>query len=446
VPQTQITIAGNVTPVNAVVIVDGVSVNVSATGEFKKIIQAPVDEGDYTISIEATYENQSRSVPRIISVKAQPLELKLSVTEPINKTVINKPLVKVSGIVFPASSEVIVSGIAITPASNGSFSKEIPLADEEGEVPVEINASYKEKSVTEQRTVIYKKNEEDIVIIIQSPTEGQSFCGKRILVSGSVRPSSITDIVIQGMTVPVRNGVFNDYILIAEEVGDQEVEFEVTGKEKSKTVKRIVKFVPASKQCNIDAPDIQPSALPLVCRTERIAFTIYDKTMSDEITFYTSIDGIKESETGYAGSVFYLYIEQGIHFYEIYATDLAGNRSQVLSGKISRLLNDVTIRMINPANAYHVIHIPPMPEDESFQSEVDVEFSVQNLPDDNPMLLKEIRVINAANNSTISFKKFTNDVDFTFAVPMKRGQNKITIEVRDVNDKIITKGCTIEIR
>ena len=158
------------------------------------------------------------------------------------------------------------------------------------------------------------------------------------------------------------------------------------------------------------------------------------------------MDGSKESVTGAPGSRFYLDLEEGIHKYEVYAEDLCGNMSQKIVCTIKQLIKEPLIRMSKPSGPYHLLHIPPGNPDGDFRPEFTIEFSVENLPDDDPKLLKEIKVINRTSGDVKSLYNFTNDIDFDFDIELKRGRNQIIIEVRDVNDRIITKEITIEVK
>jgi hypothetical protein len=207
-----------------------------------------------------------------------------------------------------------------------------------------------------------------------------------------------------------------------------------------------VRYDPTGKSCNGDAPDIQPATLPATTKNTVIYFTVYDKTPFDEIVFYSFIDGVKFQETGSPGSRFHLTIEEGIHFYEVYAQDLALNRSSRVSATISCLVKDPMIRLVKPEKEYLIVYIPPPAPNGSFRPEYTIEFTVENLPDDNPKLLREVRVSNKSNGDIKSQKVFYTSNDFEFDIRLVRGKNPLLIEVRDINEQLITKECTVEVR
>ena len=445
-PGSRIVVSGKVNPAGAAVKVQGNVIQVSPTGDFRHIIpKAPTDEGQYNVTVEANYKEESKTVTRYFIVKSVPVELKLVVNEPANNKVISKPIIRVSGTVTPGAA-ITVSGMNVPVSSNGSFSMDIPIPDEEGEIVIEIEATLEQFTKTETRTVIYKAPEEDIVIIVQLPMDKQVVCERNVPVSGSVRPASVEEISVNGASIPVRSGLFSGYITLPEDQGEHEIEFEVTKDSKSKTLRRTIRFEPAEKVCNKDIPTIQPSNLPENSLNNRIVFTVYDKTLFDEITFYTSIDGAKESVTGAPGSRFYLELEEGIHKYEVYAEDVCGNMSPKVVGIVKHIISNPVIRLSKPSGPYHLLHIPPGNPGDIFRPEFTVEISVENLPDDDPKLLKEIKVTNKTSGDIKSLKNFTTYIDFDFDIELKRGRNQILIEVRDVNDRIITKDITIEVR
>lgn len=445
-PKSRIVIAGKVTPPDAEVLIDGVKVKVTKAGGFRKVVLAKDEEGEYTITIETAYKNESKSVSRHYFVKDMPVDLKLNIMEPKEGQIIHEPIIRVAGFVSPPQAAITISGMNVSVAPDGSFKKEVPIADEEGDVTLEVEAVYKDKNIVKTRTITYKMLEEDIALIIQAPSDNKIVCNKKVKVKGSVRPISIKEIAVQGMAIRVRNGMFDDFIQLPEEPGEHEIEFEAVGRDKNVTDRRIVRFDPAGKQCNIDPPTIQPTVVPPITKSNRLPFTVFDKTLFDEMKVHTSIDGMKDMETGAPGSTFYLDIEPGIHLYEIYAEDLNGNKSPRVAGKISRLVEDLVIRMENPSGNHHLLHIPPFPQGKAFAPEFSVEFSIENLPDDNTKLLKEIRVINRSNGHTVTIKRFYDDIEFEADTKLKRGKNLISVEVRDINDKIVTKEFVIEIR
>jgi hypothetical protein len=172
---------------------------------------------------------------------------------------------------------------------------------------------------------------------------------------------------------------------------------------------------------------------------------VYDRTPGDEVVFYREIDGSRDSEQGSANGSFHLDLEEGIHSYKVYAEDLGGNRSAVLAGEVKFLARTPVIRMRRPVGTSTVLHLPPRSPASLSGPVYTVSFSVENLPEDNPALLREVVVMNSATGRSRAQRGIT-DIEFEFDIELTRGANPMLIEVRDVNDRVVRQNFTIEIR
>jgi hypothetical protein len=103
--------------------------------------------------------------------------------------------------------------------------------------------------------------------------------------------------------------------------------------------------------------------------------------------------------------------------------------------------------MRKPAAATEVIYLPPAsrPNGGDFSPSYSVEFTVENLPEDNFKLLKEVSVINSLGGSPAAQTQFT-DIDFSFDVDVKKGRNELTIKVKDALDRVVTRTAVLEVR
>jgi len=122
-PGEQVTVTGKVSPASATVSVNGKSVTVSSSGDFRTIVMAAQEPGEMDVTVDAAFSGQSKSVTRGITVTmpAAAGPFTFAVTTPSNGQVFAKPVVPVSGTVTPGA-EVSVSGIKLTVLSNGTFS------------------------------------------------------------------------------------------------------------------------------------------------------------------------------------------------------------------------------------------------------------------------------------------------------------------------------------
>ncbi|MBN1980717.1 MAG: FecR domain-containing protein [Chitinivibrionales bacterium] len=387
------------------------------------------------------------AAPTATSVPVKPTQetVVMTLIQPAEGSEITKPAVTVSGTVRPASAEVLIGGISVTVTSQGSFSKQIPLPDEEGMIPIEVEARTASQSTKIVRRIVYRPVVDNITISLMSPQENQIVCDRRLEVKGKVSPVTVEAIEINGVSYAVRSGMFDGFVLLGGDAGATVIECEVSKGGKISSLRRTVTYLPASKTCNVDLPFLQPSALPLQTKQSPLIFTVFDKTPFDEITVVQSVDGATETEVVSPGSQVRMNVEEGEHRYELYAKDAAGNLSNKLSGTISYLMREISIVLTAPAADYTVIHIPPSTPSSGFEPNFTVRFYLNSLPDDNVKLLKEIRIINSLSSQSVIVREFS-DVSFSEDIALQRGKNPITIEVRDCNDRIRTKLFTIDVR
>ncbi|MBD3318070.1 MAG: hypothetical protein GF344_19995 [Chitinivibrionales bacterium] len=429
-------------------LIRGKAVAVSSNGSFKTVVPAPNDPGEYTLNAEAAHAGRVRRVQVGFEVRAlKPRNLKLELITPIEGLRIDRPRIRVAGKVTPGAS-VEAGGVRIPVDAAGAFASEIPIPDEEGNVTLELEATLGDMSVVQTRAVEYRRPEEPLAIEIQSPAGGLEVCRTIVTVGGRIRPVD-AEVSVNGTMMAVRNGSFRGEVMISADPGEHDIVFEVSADDKSLSATRTIRFEPAGKRCNTDPPDLR-GRLPVLASQRTLWFTVYDKTIGDEITFYREIDGSRDSETGRPNARFRLDLEEGEHSYSVYAEDAAGNRSAVRSATVRYLpaSTPVTIRRRRPASARTTLGVPPgrptAEGDLPFKPSYAVEFSVENLPDDDPSFLKEVVISN--DHVGWSDRAGLIDVDFDFDVPLRRGGNHIVVEVRDINNRVIRDEFDIIVR
>lgn len=444
-PGSPLIISGTVSPADAVVTVDGALLKVSANGQFSTSFISPAQTGQHSISIEAVSNNESKSITRTIVVKELQKELTLTLNSPQNGAIVSKPLIRISGTVTPGAS-VSVSGMPINVSSNGTFFRDIPIPNEEGEIILEIEATLGQATVSESRSVIFQVPEEEISIELTTPVDNETVCEPMVFVTASIQPAH-AEVFVNGKASPLRSGLLRELVVLSNQQGEQEIEIEVVTKSKSKRMVRKIVYNPVDRKCNTAPPMLQPAALPFSSQTGKVLFTVYDKTPFDEITFHTTTDGVHDFETGAPGSRFYLALEEGMHSYTVYAEDLNGNRSATISGAVAYFIKEAAIRIKEPSTPYSVLYIPPSSPNSTFRPRYTIAFSVENIPDDNTSaLLKEIKIINTATSESKFLKQFSNETDFEFDMLLVRGINTIVIEVRDINERVFTNSCSIDVK
>lgn len=417
------------------VIVNSTRQQVAQDGSFSGQVTTPNRPGDYVIEFEAILNGKSQKISR--TVRYKPL-LQLTVLSPSDRQEFNKSIIPISGKVTPGA-EVVVNSIKLLVTSDGSFNGQLVIPNEEGEILIEIESSLDGKTQRAVKTVFYKP---EYHFVVTSPAEKQIVNSTQIQIKGTVQPSS-SDITVNGTKVTVSpSGVFIGVISIPDEEGDVQLEFDVNSSGVSHSEHRSIIY--KKKPDNI-APDLQ-GLFPDKPVTATISFTVIDRTVDEEITFFYDIDGLKNSETGLPNSLFTITLEDGIHNYSVYAKDKAGNLSSKMSKTITYLSTNGWIITMRKPMGNQYIDVPPSAPDDSYRPRYTIEFIVDNLPDDNMALIREVNIVNQTTGETAQELKFTSNYiekDFELA---PRKTNSFLIDVTDINGIKKTQRAQITLR
>lgn len=435
-PSTQLTVSGSVTPFNATITVNSKAVSTGPGGTFKTILTTPQTYGDFEVNITSDFEGRSQTVIRTLKIKSP--ELNFSISTPKDKQVFSKPLIPVTGTVT-AGAEVTVMSMNVPVTVQGTFNTQFPIPNEDGEHTLEFEASLDGKIQKINRTVIFKP---EYRFTLSQPQDRQTISSTTIQVKGEVVPVN-SSISVQGKRIAVSSlGTFFGVVNIPDEEGEVVIEIEIESNGMIKNEKRTLFY---KRPPDTYAPQIQ-GVLPTSTQSPRIPFTVFDRTIDEEITLYWEIDGVKESQSARPNTAVYITLQEGIHSYKVYATDKAGNSSQTVSQTVSYLGASVwNIRLRKPVGDI-AIDLPPSTPDGNYKPKYPVEFSIDDLPDDNIKLIREITVTNSTTSETIKLRNLTDtyiDVDIGIS---HRASNILLIEALDVNNIKKTKKLQIHVR
>lgn len=438
-PSDYITISGSVSPLTASVEINGKSVTTGSGGTFTFSLAAPSNVGEFIVTITARSDDKVKTVTRTVMLAAPSLDL--AVSTPVNGQQFNKPLIPVSG-KATAGAEVTVTppGVRIPIMSNGAFSTQAPLPDEEGEYTVEIEAVYGSGTQRIIRKVMYKP---ECRFVIVQPVNRQTVTSTIITVTGEVNPVKGAEITVQGRRMTIRpDGTFSGMITIPDQEGEVQLDFDVYAGGKSQTITRTIVY---KRAVDTYAPVIQGN-LPKYAKQRQICLPVYDRTPDDEITFYYEIDGARDYQKGSSNSSFCFNLEPGIHAYAVWSEDRMKNQSQRLTEKIAYVETSAWyIKMRKPAGE-EVIRLPPSPPERQFDPTYVVDFSIENLPGDDMRLVREVRVLNQATGKSLTQSVFTDHyLDFEIALK-PRSTNIIVIEVQDCNGNKKVQQAVIHLR
>ncbi|MBD3346097.1 MAG: hypothetical protein GF401_13650 [Chitinivibrionales bacterium] len=443
-PNSQIAVAGKISSPKAKVVVEGKPATVTPGGDFRLTLNSPAEAGDYDITVEASLEGESKSAMVRYRVELLTKELQLVINSPTDRQEFSKPVITIHGLSTPGA-EITCSGMKFQVGSNGAFSGQVPIPDEEGELELEFDAMMGGESKTVTRSIVYKRDVMALNLNVSSPYGGQKVSEVQLQASGQVTPFD-AEVYAAGRKMSVgAKGSFTGLVMIPKEPGEHEIEFEASTDDKTVTVARRVEYVPPPDR---DRPQIQ-GQLPAMSQERMLPFAVIDRTPDDEIIFYKEIDGSRDSENGEPGGRFYLELEEGVHDYAVWAEDKAKNSSARLAGNVAYMGNLITIKMIDPmGNKF--FRLPPGAPGSDFDPEYTVRFRLENLPDEDPetlsRLIKEIRVTNLTSGRTETMNNPT-DTDIEIDIELRRNAvNNIEVKVVDIKDRVFTRTATIHVQ
>jgi hypothetical protein len=431
---TPVTVTGTVTSSAATVVVNGKVVPVSSSGQFKTTITAPVQYTDFDITITAEEGGNAQTITRTIIVKTA--QLHFDVKTPVEGQVFSKTTIPVSGTVSQGA-EVTAMSIRIPVSSSGAFSGQIPIPNEDGEIMLEFEASQDGQYKNISRKIVYQP---EYRFNLKSPQNEQTVNSTTLLIKGEVMPAG-AKVYVLGRPVNVTStGLFSGTVTIPEEEGEIELDFEITYGLMTKTETRTIYY---KKPIDILKPQIQ-AMLPQISENNQIFVTVYDRTPEDEITLFHTVDGQKESEKGTPNSSFSIPLQPGMHTYTFQAVDKAGNSSLTISQNITWF--GKTDWMIKINKAVDVIYLPPSAPDNTYEPVYTLDFSIENLPDNDMRLISLVTVVNKLTGEVQTKKTFTDNY-FSIDMKLKNHQtNNFDISIEDIRKKIKSKTIQVVVK
>ncbi|MBN1308531.1 MAG: FecR domain-containing protein [Chitinispirillaceae bacterium] len=368
------------------------------------------------------------------SFRTPPSGLRFAISSPREGQVFSKPLIPVSGTVAPGA-EVTVLSMKLPVTASGSFSGQIPIANESGDLTLEFEASLDGAIQKLTRRVVYKP---EYRFVVTSPPDRQTVSTTNILIKGEVIPVN-AEVSVLGRRLSVSTtGQFTGYVSIPDEEGEVALEFEVVagGLNKSEVRKIVYKRPPDTYRPQITA------TVSKGCWN----ITVFDRTADEEITLHYEIDGDKEFKIMRPNESFCIPLENGIHSYRVYAEDREKNSSSVELLRNHPYLSTTTwlIKLRKPSGNV-VIDVPPSsPAGEV--SYYPIEFTIENLPQDDIHLIREINVHNKTNGKRVTLRTFTDNFVETEIELVRQRPNQIQIDVNDINNVTKSRAFQIDVR
>ncbi|MFC1476500.1 FecR domain-containing protein [Fibrobacterota bacterium] len=442
VDETQVAIKGTANP-GATIFAGSKQVEVKDKGTF--VIAVDLMPGVNKITITAQLGGESKQAD-ITIIYEPPKKLFLTVTQPAEGMKVKTPVIPVQGATV-AGAEVTVDDNAVSVTPDGSFTYQVHIPNEAGEYIIQVVSRYKGEETRLERTVIYEPEREKLDLVISSPINGQEIKTNLIRVIGKAVFGARMEITGGGGSFTRTFTVGKDGSFICEipiherDIGDYVIEANASVDETGEEEDRVITVEVDVKSANINTsvPRIDITG-PTQGASKIGYFTarVTDNTPEDQIMLTVDINGAKDQYTLERSDQEKIILEEGKNRYVIYAVDLAGNKSNALSGEIYYLPGPLVIDIIEPDETQYVIDdLPPMPvnaQSLSMDIEVEIDDGIRDVPETilfcrvNGIVLKE-----------------TNNYIYKGKIPLKRGVNNFLIEVEDMAANREKKTFTIVI-
>ncbi|HEX2956852.1 MAG TPA: hypothetical protein VHO70_08465 [Chitinispirillaceae bacterium] len=362
--------------------------------------------------------------------------LNFNVKFPSDGQVFSKTTIPVNGTVSPGAT-VTAASIRIPVTASGTFSGQVPIPNEDGEIDIEFEASLDGNTRNITRKIIYQP---EYRFNLTAPKENQIVNSTSIQIKGEVLPAGAKVSVLGRSMNVLPNGIFSGTVQIPDEPGKVELDVEITF---GLTTKNETRNIVYQKPADISRPEIQ-TVLPQISESNQISLAVYDRTADDEITLNYTVDGVNESEKGLPNSSFIVPLQAGTHTYTFQAVDKTGNSSQVVSQNI--IWFGATDWMIKTNKTIDVLYLPPSGPGNDYEPVYTLEFSIENLPDNDMRLISLVTVVNKTTGESQTRKTFT---DHYFTIDMKlknHTTNMFDISIEDVRKKIKTRNVQVVIK
>ena len=224
--ESQVTIAGTVSPPGATAAVNGVVV--AHDGTFAA--QVVLTEGENTITVAAALGRLRAEDSITVTYVPVAPALSVEITSPEDGAELTETPVTVTGTVSDAEATFTINDQAVEVATDGAFSAQIELA--EGENTIEAVALLNDVEVRDSITVTYVPVAPALSVEITSPEDGAELTETPVTVTGTVSDAEAT-LTINDQAVEVAtDGAFSAQVELAEgenvievvaTLGDEEV-------------------------------------------------------------------------------------------------------------------------------------------------------------------------------------------------------------------------------
>ncbi len=427
VEKGEITVSGVIKPAKGEweeILVMGRPVHADNSGMFTSEVR--LELGSNRIVVEAIHEKGAVSeAVEVVYNEADQTGAGLTLNFPTQREVVKEPFITVSGRTGP-EADVKVNGTSVPVSSDGSFNYRMHIPDEEGEYEVTVVSSLEGKEESETREVEYRVPCGDLFLEVNSPQEREEIKEKVLRVSG--KTSDCGEVTVNGVDVVKSRNFVHEIHLREADAGEYSIEVEASDG-RAEEYKEIDVYVsPESPVINTSPPVINViSGSDVASKTGRISVQALDRTPEDLLTLFFTNNGITDEIEIEPGTREEFSLDEGENEYEVYAEDLAGNRSSVIKGRRVYLPpGQLRIEVNEPSdNPYVVNDLPPMPG-KDIGIQLDIEVEIDDGIGDIPETVRYCRV----NGIDLSRRNRSSYI-FTGRIKLHRGENILNLTAED---------------
>lgn len=403
--------------------------------------EVSLEEGRNVIEVVAWDEWDNR-VERALAVNYRPgMSLVMTITSPRDGETITEPMIAVGGTATPGA-EVEVNGIAV-PAAGGSFNHRVPIPDEPQEYFLDFTASLAGEEVTESRTVVYEPEREELSLTVTSPADGEQITRKLVRIAGETAPGA--RVTVNGRRATVSpSGVISMEIRFAEsDIGEYSLDIAAENDIDEEVKTMVLEVDGTSPEINTSPPQltVQGHGTPATKRGEFLVQAL-DRTPGDRVTVEIEHNGTTDEYTLNPGGRETIRLEEGRNDYTIAGRDRAGNRSNVVSGKIYYLPGPLEIDILEPGdNPFVIDDLPPMPRGAAgprMQLEVEIDDRINDVPE----TIEYCKIVGQGISMVL---KDNEDYGFSGTIDLARGANTFTIVAEDIAGNTVSERLEIRI-
>ncbi len=362
--------------------------------------------------------------------------LVLTVSAPAEGAKISEPLIVATGRTTPGA-KVFVNEMQASVGRDGTFNGRIPLPDEPYTYTVEIRAELDGKEMVQQRQVTYEPNVGKLFLECSSPVDGQKITTRTLRINGKTLPRA--SVTANGIPISVAaNGVFSGELPLTEQLIG-EYHLDLIARNDNDEVSRTMQLVISgnSPQINISAPVCLFSLQGQQATIQRtVPLQLLDRTPGDELTLTYINNGSVEKVSSEPGRTESVLLNEGVNDYSFQVTDMAGNSSPVIRGKLYYLPGPIILLLNEPSRNPMVYEgVPPVihPGRSVAEEPVDVEVEIDDGIGTVPQSIKYCRV--TGNGQTLQLRN-NNDYIYTGTVNVRRGRNQFVVQVEDLTGRL----------